>query len=52
MAELRYLALEIGNMDVAADAKAEGQEFAANLARSIRMTTESWARASCMARPI
>ena len=35
-----YLALEIGDMDIAAHAKAKGQEFAANLARSIRMTTE------------
>ena len=35
-----YLALEIGDTDVAAHAKAKGQEFAANLARSIRMTTE------------
>ena len=35
-----YLALEIGDMAVAAHAKAKGLEFAANLARSIRMTTE------------
>ena len=35
-----YLALEIGDTDVAAHAKAKGLEFAANLARSIRMTTE------------
>jgi hypothetical protein len=35
-----YLALEIGDRDIAADAKAKGEEFAANLARSIRMTTE------------
>ena len=27
-------------MDIAADARAKGQEFAENLARSIRMTTE------------
>jgi hypothetical protein len=35
-----YLALEIGDIDVAAHAKAKGREFAANLARSLRMTTE------------
>ncbi len=35
-----YLALEIGDMAVAAHAKAKGLEFAASLARSIRMTTE------------
>ena len=47
-----YLALEIGDTNVAAHAKAKGLEFAANLARSIRMTTESWAPASSMAQPI
>ncbi len=36
-----YLALEIGDKDVAAHAKAKGREFAANLARSIRMTAEA-----------
>ena len=35
-----YLASEIGDMDIAAYAKGKGQEFAANLARSIRMTSE------------
>jgi hypothetical protein len=35
-----YLALEIGETDIAADARAKGHAFAANLARSIRMTTE------------
>ena len=35
-----YLALEIGDMAVAAHAKAKGLEFAVSLARSIRMTTE------------
>jgi hypothetical protein len=36
-----YLATEIGDMAVAARAKAKGEEFAANLARSIRITTEA-----------
>ena len=40
MAELRIPGSEIGDTDVAAHAKAKGQEFAANLARSIRMTAE------------
>ncbi|MEK4032361.1 discoidin domain-containing protein [Methylocystis sp. IM3] len=35
-----YLAGEIGDTAVAAHAQAKGAEFAANLARSIRMTTE------------
>jgi hypothetical protein len=35
-----YLAKEIGDTAVAAHAEAKGAEFAANLARSIRMTTE------------
>jgi F5/8 type C domain len=35
-----YLALEIGETDIAAHAKGKGHDFAANLARSIRMTTE------------
>jgi len=35
-----YLALEIGNVEIAAYAKRKGQEFAANLARSIRLTSE------------
>ncbi|MGE5518267.1 MAG: hypothetical protein ACM3QT_00110, partial [Syntrophothermus sp.] len=35
-----YLARAIGDAAVAAHAKAKGIEFAANLARSIRMTTE------------
>ncbi len=35
-----YLAIEIGDKDVAAHAKTKGQEFAENLARSLRMTTE------------
>ncbi len=35
-----YLAREIGDTAVAAHAKAKGAEFAANLARSIRRTTE------------
>ncbi len=35
-----YLAKEIGDKEVAANAKARGEEFAASLARSIRMTTE------------
>lgn len=35
-----YLAREIGDTAVAAHAKAKGAEFAANLARAIRMTTE------------
>ncbi|MGZ9154434.1 MAG: hypothetical protein ACXW6J_14235, partial [Candidatus Binatia bacterium] len=35
-----YLALEIGDTNVAAHANAKAQEFAANLARSIRMTAE------------
>ena len=33
-----YLAREIGDQTVAAEAKSQGQEFAANLARSIRLT--------------
>lgn len=36
-----YLALEIGEGDIAAHAKAKGQEFAAALARSLRMTSEA-----------
>jgi F5/8 type C domain len=36
----QYLASEIGDRDIAAHARAKGEEFAANLARSIRMTTE------------
>jgi hypothetical protein len=35
-----YLATEIGDVDIAAGARAKGQELRANLARSIRMTTE------------
>src|SRR5208282_4055141 len=35
-----YLALEIGDEGIAAHAKAKCREFAANLARSIRMTAE------------
>lgn len=35
-----YLASEIGDRDIAAHAKRKGQEFAANLTRSIRMTSE------------
>ena len=35
-----YVALEIGDMVVAADARAKGQAFAANLARSLRLTAE------------
>ena len=35
-----YLAVEIGDMDIAAYARAKSQEFAENLARSIRLTTE------------
>jgi hypothetical protein len=35
-----YLASEIGDVEIAASAKAKGQEFAANLARSLRMTSE------------
>ena len=36
-----YLAAEIGDAKFAAHAKAKGEEFAANLMRSIRMTAES-----------
>ena len=39
-----YLALEIGDKTVAARAKAKGREFAANLARSLRVTAEELAR--------
>jgi len=39
-----YLALEIGDRDVAADARAKGQAFAANLARSLRRTAEELGR--------
>jgi hypothetical protein len=35
-----YLALEIGDKTVAAEARAKGREFAANLARSLRMTAD------------
>ncbi len=35
-----YLAVEMGDKDVAEYAKAKGEEFAANLARSLRMTSE------------
>ena len=35
-----YLAREIGDEDIAAHAKAKGQAFAANLARSLRMTAD------------
>jgi hypothetical protein len=35
-----YLASEIGDTEIAAYAKGKGQEFAASLARSIRMTSE------------
>ena len=35
-----YLASEIGDRDIAAYAKCKGEEFAANLAHSIRMTSE------------
>ena len=35
-----YLAREAGDQDIAEHAKAKGQEFAANLARSLRMTSE------------
>jgi hypothetical protein len=35
-----YLAVEIGNMQVAGEARAKGREFAENLARSIRLTAE------------
>jgi hypothetical protein len=36
-----YLAAEIGNTEIVALAEAKGQEFAANLARSLRMTAEA-----------
>lgn len=39
-----YLALEIGDMVVAADARAKGQAFAANLVRSLRLTAEELGR--------
>ncbi len=39
-----YLALEIGDRDVAAHAKSKGRKFAANLARSLRMTAEQLGR--------
>jgi hypothetical protein len=35
-----YLALEVGDMLIAAHAKTKGREFAANLARSLRVTSE------------
>jgi hypothetical protein len=35
-----YLALEIGDLEIAAHAKAQGQEFAADLACSLRLTSE------------
>jgi len=34
-----FLAIEMGDLDVAAHAKAKGQEFAENLARSLRLTS-------------
>jgi hypothetical protein len=37
---LAYLAAEIGDAAVAAEAEAKGREFAANLARSMRLTAE------------
>ncbi len=39
-----YLAREMGDMDLAADLKSKGKAFAANLARSIRMTAEAVGR--------
>src|SRR5262249_38090705 len=39
-----YLALEMGDRQVAAEARAKGQAFAETLARSIRMTTEELQR--------
>ncbi len=39
-----YLAVEMGDEKVAAHAKAKGREFAANLARSLRMTAEELGR--------
>src|SRR5271166_3574596 len=40
-----YLALEIGDANIAARAKARGDAFAADLTRSIRMTAESMGKA-------
>jgi hypothetical protein len=39
-----YLALEIGNREIAERAKAKGDEFAENLARSLRMTSKRLGR--------
>ena len=39
-----YLALEIGDKNVAAHAKSKGRAFAANLARSLRLTAEKLGR--------
>jgi hypothetical protein len=39
-----YLALEIGDMVVASDARAKGQAFAADLARSLRLTAKELGR--------
>ena len=39
-----YLALEIGDLEIAAHAKAKGQEFAADLALSLRATSELMGR--------
>jgi hypothetical protein len=39
--DCEYLALEIGDADAAAYAGTKGREFAANLARSMRMATEA-----------
>jgi hypothetical protein len=36
-----YLAAELGEMDIAAEVRAKGQEFAETLARSLRTTTQS-----------
>ena len=36
-----YLAAELGEMDIAAEVRAKGQEFAETLARSLRLTTQS-----------
>jgi hypothetical protein len=41
----KYLALEIGDKTVAAEATAKGREFAANLARSLRMTADESGKA-------
>lgn len=36
-----YLAMELGATDIAAEAERKGREFAANLARSLRLTAEA-----------